>query len=237
MEQNNLTPEQVWKKFVELNDVRESYPLGDKRFTAANDEILEFLKKVAEEPNAEVIYTFILNQKDDILWADDLEAIASVAVGKPYAQKIWQSAMNHSEFRGFDEQTEMAMLKDLTLLKEYWRQRSDLYPETEVALFSLPDYEQLLLDYFSCGHGLCFAAQKKLLTLPEMQMKKLLVKFISGIDKKNFRRHQLNQQGFFMLLKNKVIFDLYVEKMTPFLEKNAIFPPTITFVAQRKGWL
>jgi hypothetical protein len=67
MEKNNLTPEQVWKKFVVLNDVRESYPLGDKNFSAANEEILKFFKSFAEEANAEAIYMFILNKKDCML--------------------------------------------------------------------------------------------------------------------------------------------------------------------------
>jgi len=237
MEQKNLSPEQAWQKIIELDKPREDSPTSSKIIRKTEKKISEFVTAIAEEPNAEEIYLFILKE-GDILSADDLETIAALVKNKPYAKKIWRAIIAHPECRGFDEQTQVALLTDTVLLEEYWKQGNDLWDEVEVALFSLPNKEQLLRMYFSYGHGLCADAQKKMLQMPTKQMKPLLVAYCNSINEKNHWQRALHQSGFFMLLRDRVLFDLYAEKMAPFYKgKKNVFPKTISFVAQKKGWL
>lgn len=140
--------------------------------------------------------------------------------------------------KGFLPPETAKLLKCPELLEEYWQQGNDLCDEDELALFSLPNKEKLIGLYISYGHGLCAKAQKKLFTLPQDQSSKLIACFIGGINEKNYSERMLCNNIFFFLLKNKPLFDLYVEKMSPFYEeKKYIFPQSIAFVAKRKGWL
>lgn len=232
-----LTPEQVWQKIVELNQEREDNPSSSKIIRKTEKEISDFLTVIAEEPNAEEIFLFILKE-GEILANDNLDTIASLVKNKPYAKKVWRAIIAHPEFRGFDDPIQLALLSDKALLEEYWKQGNDLWDDAEVALFSLPNKEDLLRQYFSCGHGLCADAQKKFFQLPTKQMKPLFIEYINSINEKNHWQRALHQPGFFMLLRDKELFDLYVIQMEPFYQgKKQVFPKTISFVAERKGWL
>jgi len=237
MDQKNLTPDQAWQQIVELNKEREDNPSSLKVIRKAEKEISDFLTTVAECPNAEQIYLFVLKQ-GEILSDENLDKISFLVKDQPYAKKIWRAIIGHPEFRGFDEPIQAAMLVDTVLLEEYWKQGNDLWDEAEVALFNLPNKKQLLKQYFSYGHGLCAAAQKKLLQLPTSEMKQLLVEYFNSINKKNYWQRTLCQPGLFCILKDRALFDLYAEKMAPYYQdKKHVFPQTIAFVAQRKGWL
>lgn len=237
MKQNTLTPEQAWQKLIELDKVMEEHSLG-KKFSTAEKEMTGFLKTIAEEPNAEAIYLFILEKKDDILQDGDLATIASATKDKPFAEKILTTVMNHPEFRGFNEDTQISLLANISLLDAYWQQGNDFSDDAELAICTLPNWNELLTKYLSYGHGLCAKAQKKIFALPKEQALKLVAKFISGITEKNHAERSLCNNGLFFLLKSRPLFDLYVEKMSPFFkEKKYIFPQTIAFVARRKGWL
>lgn len=236
MDSKNFTPEQVWQKLAELDNIRENRP-SSRILRETEKKIAEFLTEISEEPNAQEIFQFILKE-GDVLSADDLEKIAALVKGKPYAKEIWRAIIAHPEFRGFDEQTQVALLTDTVLLEEYWKQGNDLWDDAEVALFSLPNKEDLLRQYFSCGHGLCADAQKKFFQLPTKQMKPLFIEYINSINEKNHWQRALHQPGFFMLLRDKELFDLYAIQMAPFYQgKKQVFPKTISFVAERKGWL
>lgn len=250
MEQSILTPEQAWLKITSLKnaikvaedkELKEGLAL-DSLSAPFSDELILFLKHIAEEPNAKEIYLFCApkNSKNKVysLDEDDLQIIASAAMDKPYAEEVLTIVMKHPKFKGFDEGLQVSLLANFALLKAYWRKGNDFCDEAELAIFTLANWQELLSMYFSYGHGLCAEAQKKIFALPKEQTLKLLAKFINGITKKNYSERSLCNNGLFFLLKNRPLFDLYVEKMSPFYkEKKYIFPSTIAFVARRKGWL
>lgn len=260
MEKMNLAPEQVWQKLLELEKARCAADKEEDRkklrvgslSSTFEDQQLELLQNTAEEPNAEKIYLFCLqkNRKEDIslvledeltsrmFFEDVLDSIAKAIVNKPYAENILKAIMEHHEFRAFDEDVQVFLLEKPALLEAYWQKGNDLSDEAELAIFAQPNWKEMLTTYLSHGFGLCDKAQKKLLALPNEDVLKLLALFISKITKKNYCEHCLCTNGLFFLLKNKPLFDLYVEKMSPFYkEEKYIFPQTIAFVAKRKGWL
>lgn len=245
MEKNILTPEQAWEKVsvlkkaycdAEKKEDRMHLRVG-KLTGPCEAALVAYLKELADEPNSEELYLFIIHTDDDFLDCE-LCAIADAVTDKPYAEKIFNALINLPSFYGFSEHTQVNLLKYPMLLEKYWQDGNDLCEKAEVALLTVPNKESLISKYFSCGHGLCSEAQKKMLMLPEKQMKHLFVDFINTITEKNHDERLLCQQGFFMLLRDKLLFNLYTEKMTPFYkDKKYIFPKTIAFVAERKGWL
>ena len=249
-QQNILTPEQAWSKITNLKDAIDE--ADNKEYlenlksgslsTPLSDELMVFLKHIAEEQNANEIYLFCTkkdgNSKAHYLDEDDLQTIASVTINKPYAEEVLTAVMNHPKFRGLDEERQSTLLSKPSLLVVYWQNGNDFCDEAELAIFPLSNWKELLLKYFSYGHGLCVKAQKMIFAQPKEQILKLLAVFISGITEKNHAERTLCTNGLFFLLKNRPLFDLYVEKMSPFYkEKKYIFPQTIAFVARRKGWL
>jgi len=255
-EEIRLTPEQALKQielahatFLEAlkkeDEASTESPKILEKVEKATDETIHnfvhILISFADEPNAEEIYTFILSndaKKDDTILSDpDLAHIGETITDKPYAEKVLMAVMNHPEFIGFEEKIQMALLPNTALLEEYWKKGYRLHNNAELAIFTLPNWKKLLTKYlFSYGHGLCDEAQKKIFALPQKQALKWATEFINGITEENHYRRVLCNNGLFLLLKNKPLFDLYVEKMAPFYEKKEdIFPKPIALVAKRKG--
>ena len=255
MEQKNtLSPEPIWKKLLKLDKARfnaqeEEAEKGlrhGKLFKVFENKEFTILKSIVKADNAEEVYLFLLRQDTRtggyfFANAKLLQIIEEAVADEPYAENIFAAVMQHPEFDDasiFPENAQLALLKMPALLTAYWNKGHDLCDKAEIALFNLPNCEQLLHQYLSYDYGLCAEAQKKLLAMPDEKKKKLLAKFIGGINEKNYGTRMLCQRGLFTLLKEKILFDLYVEKMSPFFkERKAIFPTTIAFVAKRKGWL